>query len=446
MSMVSHIIKDALTTSNEAVSYQYNARLFEDLADAIAGVRTAQTPDKYDNKNSQLAKIGDVIRKHTNLLVHASIYESSEMNAWVMVPDINRNNTIYGMGYADHPYFTEKDARAKLADKKLIEAEVDLEKGRVKGFYSELSVPITITKGLLNTMKGREGEYLISNEEIAAIILHEVGHCMTFLEAMTRAMRKNWILESRLKDFRRASRSEKIKIINQLKKDELLPRDTEENVLVEVKNDDDALQMILGSFAKKVYSDPDTIMHDQTAFESASDQFAVRMGAGAYLASALTKMHNQYSGFIRFDYWMTMFADIARWAFIVVGVALGIATAQLYILFLAGVMFFMSILHGLADGIFPYDKNGDRITRILQEQITAFKKNNLPADMKKQLLESYESMKKSYDEIVKTNDSINSRILNLIIPFFRRNKKSKEYQQLIESLQNNELYVSAHRF
>lgn len=444
MSKVGTMLNDVLSVSNEAISYQYNARLFEDITEAISFIRTSQDPNKYDNKNPGLVKLGDIIRRHTGLAAHMSIQDVAYINAWVIVPDINRNNTINSMGYAESGYFSEKDVRNILMKKNLIEASVDLEKGRVSGFFTEISVPITMTKGLLNA-KGKDG-FLLDSEEIAAIILHEIGHCMTFMESMSRTMRKNWILESRLKDFRRASRTEKIKILSQLKGEQLLPKDTDEYVLAEVKNDNDALQMILGSHVKMVMSDRDTAMHDQTSFESASDQFAVRMGAGRHLATGLVKLHNQNLGWQRFFYWVGIYIDICIWSNIVIGIALGLLSGAVVLLIVSVMALFTSVLSGFGDAMGVYDKNEDRIRRILEEQITALKKNNLPDAQRKQLIDNYDRIKKSMEEINKYDKSLNTWIVTTIVPWLSRNKKSKEYQQLIESLQNNELYVAAHRF
>lgn len=95
----------SLSVSNEAVMYQDDHSLFHGLADRFRKIR--EENKKFTSDVVSKYGISELVKKHTGLNVEVFVKKMEVMNAWVEVPDINRNNAIYAVHYRD--YFTNKE-------------------------------------------------------------------------------------------------------------------------------------------------------------------------------------------------------------------------------------------------------------------------------------------------------------------------------------------------
>ena len=79
-------------------------------------------------------------------------------------------------------------------DKRSIIGTVDRETSTVGKDFTDLVMCIQVTKGLFLTNAG-VGISDFTPEEIAAIILHEVGHIFTYFEYMGEVVTTNYVLQ-----------------------------------------------------------------------------------------------------------------------------------------------------------------------------------------------------------------------------------------------------------
>ena len=421
--------------SMEAVEWDDDGTLFNDIARVISEFRSeVKASDELAAEKLLHSEFGRVILKHMGMKATLSIDNSNGVNAYIVVPAIDRNNPIL------HRFANLTTGNRTVLDKLVKEEElyalVDRKEGRLGGILSEIDHPIYITRGMLfNNDK-------FSPREIAAVILHELGHAFSYYEGLSQYIRQNVILASNVAEFRDTSDAQtRLRIISRLKAEKLLPKEFDDS---RVANAGDRYTTVVISMGQRMIAeDPNSIFHNSTTFESAADQFAIRKGAGLYLAKSLTKIYKQYNS-SAFEYYFGLFVSVAISIMSMLFVAIG---ALHPVFFLFGLVSYMTaLIQGAFSG---YDTPRDRLKRIRTEMIGRLKKQDLSDVVRKELVKTFDSL----DELLKQNDkhynaneTLGKLIYDRLDSLFIRQKDAKKRQQALEDLLNNELYVSAARF
>ena len=425
--------------SMEAVEWDDDGTLFNDIARVISEFRSeVKASDELAAEKLLHSEFGRVILKHMGMKATLSIDNSNGINAYIVVPAIDRNNPIL------HRFANLTTGNRTVLDKLVKEEElyalVDRKEGRLGGILSEIDHPIYITRGMLfNNDK-------FGPREIAAVILHELGHAFSYYEGLSQYIRQNVILASNVAEFRDTSDAQtRLRIISRLKAERLLPKEFDDS---RVANAGDKYTTVVISMGQRMIAeDPNSIFHNSTTFESAADQFAIRKGAGLYLAKSLTKIYKQYNS-SAFEYYFGLFISVAMSIMSMLFVAIG---ALHPVFFLFGLVSYMTALiqGAFSDALSSYDTPRDRLKRIRTEMIGRLKKQDLSDVVRKELVKTFDSL----DELLKQNDkhynaneTLGKLIYDRLDSLFIRQKDAKKRQQALEDLLNNELYVSAARF
>lgn len=425
--------------SMEAVEWDDDGTLFNDIARVISEFRSeVKASDELAAEKLLHSEFGRVILKHMGMKATLSIDNSSGINAYIVVPAIDRNNPIL------HRFANLTTGNRTVLDKLVKEEElyalVDRKEGRLGGILSEIDHPIYITRGMLFSNDK------FSPREIAAVILHELGHAFSYYEGLSQYIRQNVILASNVAEFRDTSDAQtRLRIISRLKAEKLLPKEFDDS---RVANAGDKYTTVVISMGQRMIAeDPNSIFHNSTTFESAADQFAIRKGAGLYLAKSLTKIYKQYNS-SAFEYYFGLFVSVAMSIMSMLFVAIG---ALHPVFFLFGLVSYMTALiqGAFSDALSSYDTPRDRLKRIRTEMIGRLKKQDLSDVVRKELVKTFDSL----DELLKQNDkhynaneTLGKLIYDRLDSLFIRQKDAKKRQQALEDLLNNELYVSAARF
>lgn len=439
--------------STEAASYTRNNNLFSELSEEFRRFREKHKPDDKDLQDALFGgNFTPLLRKYTGMHITFMIDEDEQPNAYVVPPGIDRNNPILHQ-LSQHP-FNSRDIVSSTEKSGETFVWVDRENAKVSGPLAELAIPIYITKGMLY-LEEKAGGYVFSPEEASAIILHEIGHVFSYYDALSLNWRRNIILYSHVEEFRDTNDAQyKLKIINKLKAQQLLPKDLDDKMVINGDKDKQAI-LIVTLAQRAIAEDPKSVFANATMFESAADQFATRLGAGEHLTSGLMKLYRLYKGnsaLYRFNYYLMLYLE-ALFLFVSaknVWIAILFPGMKTIIFALCGLMYiFNAIVSAYLMNMNPYDDPLDRILRIRREMIGSLKEGNAPARYKKSLVESLDHI----DEMIKENDialdknhHFNHLLFTQIIPFFRTNRKTKEKQQLFEKLVNNDIYLASARF
>ena len=441
MSMLKQRILQATQSrlSMEAVDWDDDGTLFSDIARVISEFRSeVKANDPLAADKLLHSEFGRVIRKHMGMKATLTIDNSNSINAYIIVPAIDRNNPIL------HRFANSAIANRTVLDKLVKEEELyalfDRKEGRLGGILAEVDHPIYITRGML--FNGDK----FSPREIAAVILHELGHAFSYYEGLSYYIRQNVILASNVAEFRdTADAQTRLRIISRLKAEKLLPKEFDENRVASAG--DKYTTVVISMGQRMIAEDPNSIFHNSTTFESAADQFAIRKGAGLYLAKALTKIYKQYNSGA-FEYYFGLFVSVAMVIMNILFIVIGVVH-PLYLM-LGLVSFMTGLIRGaFSDALSSYDTPRDRLKRIRTEMIGRLKKQDVSDAVRKETLKTFDGLDellKANDQHYNANETLGKLIYDRIDGLFIRQKDAKKRQQALEDLLNNELYISAARF
>ena len=421
--------------SQEAVDYQFDTAFFSRLVKAIEKVRELNSRE-LTSLAEPVKEIGRVITEFLGLPVECHISPSKDFNAWVRLPDFNKNHPFFALWQG---WTSSKDGLKALGSKDYDIANVDRKTGHISGVYAKCECPITFTKALMTSPK-------FTSEEIAAVALHEIGHIFSMFETMYRTAGVNLAIASAMEDcVGLKDPNIRMKVVKGLKEKGVIDVTLDENALAQI--DDEKLPVVVITSAyKKIRQDNDAVCYNRTAWEQSADQFAVRMGAGAPLATALSKLESASEAkrvyamnsliFFTFKFFTTSF----RVLMLMAGTFIPVLIITLYELLLVDLPTALSVSHN------TYDNPKDRIARIRREQIGKLKVLDKDNELVKETIEQIDLMKKIEDEQLGGQRSLQGDIYAFIYNAFTRQLSKKEQQQTVEKLMNNELFVQAAKF
>lgn len=421
--------------SQEAIDYQFDNTFFHQLAKAIGKARELNSRE-LTSLAPDVVAIGDLITDFIGLKVECKIHPAKYQNAWVKMPDFNRNHPFYEMW---QNFASSKDGLRALKGKDYDIGNVNRKTGKITGVYAKIACPITFTKGLMESSK-------FTDEEIAAVALHEIGHIYSLFETMWRTSATNLAIASAIEDCAGVKDTNvRVKVIKGLVEQGYVDSSTNPEALAQLDDDSLPIAVITAGF-RKIGHDENAVCYNRTAWEQSADQFAVRMGAGVHLASGLNKLlptlseakHLFVKNTLVLLFWRILFT-LSSMSLISVGAAPMI----LYLLF-------VDLVFLTGPGILeathnPYDRYKDRISRIRREQIGKLKTLDKDDPLAEEVLAQIDEIKKIEDEQSNLYSNAFVYLYAFVYNLFTGQLDKKAQQQAVEKLLNNELYVHAAR-
>jgi hypothetical protein len=405
----------------EAIDFQNNSLLFKELTEVL---KNASTKNKKALVETE-GKVEAIIKRTTNLSTDITFSSSMyvpDAATWPLMLDDGKN-PLLNVQYDLSEYYATKSL-SKLLNNKDGYAGLDLEKSKVSGLFSEIKVPIIFTTHLFK---------LLNPDEMAAVIMHEIGHTFSYLENINNIIRTNYVLKEAGKELRDAKKKkQKIKIIEAVCDDnEIAIQDVEG--LARTENEEIIKVLLLNSAWMKSRSELNSDAHDQTAYEFLSDQFVSRHGGGRALLVALDKIHRKYGSIETLSYGAFLFENIVD----TIGFILGS-------FFTVGLIFLMSFLfRGESGG--TYDTLIDRLTRIRQDMVVQLKDPNLSKGLRVRIDSDLKAMD-SRIKLLNKNEFFIDKFFKIIVPSKGREAEQLAFQKDLEGLLNNDLYVKANSF
>jgi len=416
--------------ATEAIAFQDSKKLFLDLTTAIVDLRAAR-PDPSNTSlwhSPEINKLTGVIEKHTNLMF--TLEDSGWVGPAVWTPRIS-NNHIFNQEGAEEAFVPAEDHIRTLlrqAKKKNTVGSVDLATGKVTGAYAKMIFNMLMPASML---LGKQ----YTPEEVAAIMLHEIGHVITFCEMVGRCITTNQVMSSltRLLD-KSVTESTRITMFTAAA-DELKLNKDDAEVLRNAKTQEEVVLVVLGKHQEEAVSELGYNAYDVSSCEQMADQFAARQGAGRDLTTGLDKMYTEF-GMTKSATRTMLFIDSLL---VVMLPILWVVTGAypLIPLYLALVIFLPSKEQ-------LYDNPHARMTRIKHEAVERLKDKKISDQLRKNLLDDI----KVYDEILdKYEDRLNvyEEIAYLVRPGFRNKHKIELLQKSLERLASNNLFVDAQK-
>lgn len=391
-----------------------------------------------------LQPLGAIIKEHTGLDINMVDSKKYDKDAYTMVPDMDANNPIA----QDYWRFarTSADGLAKITKAKgAIRGFVDLDTGKVGGTFSQIKIDICIGRGWFNLTK-----QALSAEELAAITLHEIGHNFTYFETLVEVCTANTVLQAAAQDWLFADRTKRIKLLDAVSANSAI--DIDAKTRDSIVNIDEPENMVAVLSTAEYYTPRSmfgTAGNDFSGWETSSDQFAIRMGAGDYIGTGLVKLMKEYPD----HYLKTKSYGIASDIFSLltvggsigyaaIGVAIGVAGPALITAACGLVAAVLRAFNDSNETFDIYDSPRKRVERIIVQTRGYLKEPGVDAKRVKEILKNLEVLEEWIGELSKGNRLFEG-LINTV--FYKRGREIdiRRRHETIESLANNELYAVA---
>lgn len=417
--------------SLESIYFQ-KTDFFDDLVLSVNKIR--QLDKSLNNKlffeSKEFKDISYVIKKYTNLQV---VFENDNQNACAYIPLINNNHVLFNND--DKKIIRDLDVNIEegISDiinklkENTVKGYVDFKHCKVDGVFKEFVNRIGINRKLFLD------DPIYTDQEVSAIILHELGHIFTFFEYSSRLITTNQALSLTMKCIDKNISEDKKEIIfmsltaNKLSKDEL-------ESLVKTNNIETAAIIILGAKIRDCESELGVNLYDYTTAEYLADQFATRLGAGQYVVTGIDKLSRQYKilgraiNSVWYGGW-TLYFIISS------GVASIIPISIFYLLSLI-----INVLSNTKAN--KYDDDYNRYTRIRLQNTEALKNRDLTTEEKNFYLQQNEII-----ENVISNYNDNKGFIDTLSywvkPGYRKAHDFEVLQKNLERLAGNKLFDKA---
>jgi hypothetical protein len=415
----------------EAIAHQDPA-LFNEISLIISEVKAEGKYDKDAFKRTRLRKvIFDRLGIDTLFIVDFS----PSPNAYVMPPTIDVNHPLISM-FRRSSWGSNEQGKAlvRCNDYKKAVGVVDREKSKVTGAFSKLTLDAAVTKGMFTSD--------FTPDEIAAVILHELGHVFSYYECLAETLTTNYVLTQATREFMGIENAkQRIEFLEDL--ENVMEIKIEDKEHVAETSDADVFQtLILKDKIEETRSEFGVPLFDVRSYEHLSDQFSSRHGASLALASALSKLyHGAFFG---------IGARSAR------GTILFLITEIIKILGFIGFVIAASkgeptsitiILSILFNNPFydDYDQPELRLERIRRDLQTMLKDKDLQPAVEKKVLEDLDAIELLVKKLT-DRESLWQKIWLVIVPGTRKQRRTYKMQIELEKLAANNLYARAAEF
>lgn len=436
------------TLAVEAISFQ-GAALFEGVTSAIVRLRSALRERAKDEEIDQAMQgLVDVVKRVTNLSLGMLVTVDSRYDFCMLSPYV-RNSHIFDVVQGE--YFLASGASDDLYQKTLgdkglvVRGSVDMRKNRVEGFFAEL--PFTLIVPASDLISA-----LLSDQEIAAIVLHELGHAFTACEYLNRTMSANQVLADIAQAY--AQGPDKIGVVLARVTKEQNLTSQQQKLLASAKKPEDYVVCVYAVADEKCRSELGLSVYDTTSCEQLADQYATRCGAGRHLVTAMDKYYRYYD----WSYGQAPLASISRALFMHAAYS---ALSSAYFLFaapLVGLGFMAFVLTvKLADDTknsiqyldsARYDDLYQRFERIYHQLVQRIKSEKIDPKALRVLLVEIEEVNKTLEPLREAEVGGKTHQLGHYLALFFSGSYRQKFdlemlQRELEALANNNLFVQA---
>ncbi|QKE54613.1 putative virion structural protein [Salmonella phage vB_SalM_SA002] len=409
----------------EAIAFQRTRPVFtlltaevQSLMDKMVSNNETKLTDAL-LKESKIPTILSAASGFDNITMVADQY--APINAYTNIITISKMHVFHDKWRRQ--FTTNADAYALYRQtNNVLTGQIDLETGRVSGDFSKIPLTIGLGNQFLNP------KYGFTAAEVAAILLHELGHDFTYCYTLHYTCTTNMVLALAAKAIvAESDNRQKHAIMTDLQNTLGIRIDNMDELTRYDKYEDYYITM-LGSYRKKTYDALGSPSYNTNMSEQMADMFAARHGGGAAIVTGLNRMNKLFTP-------PTWYRAIERAQGILAFVMLSPITVPL---FLVGVF-----VNDFVSGTYDLDK--DRFIRIRNEAIASLKDQSLSSDEKKTIMSEIDTI----NEIIKSTDndwSFAGKVAMLVRSSQRTQSRQKNLLQDLEALTNNPLYVAAAKY
>lgn len=356
-----------------------------------------------------------LVRNYTGLSVSFDIGDTPPS---VEIPKLDKNNPLVNNFIREYLQSGEGIRMIKENNDKAT-GLVNLDTGKVSGVFSELQSTIYMPEKMFYKTE-------FSAEELAAIVLHEVGHLIVYYLYVCRSVTTNQALSIISQNLLNAKDISEKEMILTTVKDKLKLKELDAEALAKSTNDKVIETVVITNLVKQTESELGSNIYDFSSWEYLADQYATRMGAGRHLVTSLEKL---YRGMFNIS-----FRPIA--------IYLMMEAIKLALLFtpLGQIGIILIAIDGSGDG--TYDRPGARFKRVRNQIVENMKLDDITDETRERL---NEDLKVIDDVMEKVNDrrQFLGVVWDTLVPYARKAYKQEKLQKELENIAANELFVKA---
>lgn len=416
--------------SMEAIQFQKSQAFFKELTLAFSDLKKKKASDlRKDTDASGL--LSKIIKNHTKLKV---AFDITDYGPAVEVPHLNKNHPL--VHDAKRAWISSADGMRMIAEAGgAVKGSVNLASGQVSGVFTEMDNRLYFPANMIVGSK-------FTPEELAAILLHEVGHLMTYCEYMTRTVTTNQVLAGMAVALGNAGTPEEREaVLVSAKKALHLDIDTGE--LAKEKDNEVVTYVVISNVAKTTADEIGFNIYDLNTWEMLSDQYAARQGAGRYLVTGLEKLYRSAFN-ISFRSTPAYIAMEALKLTLTIGMfVLPLPMGMIKLVpHLIQIGLMLISFDGMGDG--TYDRPGMRLLRVRNQIVQEMKDKNVKGEYAQRLTEDLAAI----DTVLKgVNDreQFYGKLWNLFSRDSRRRMSQEQLTRELETLASNDLFAASLR-
>lgn len=432
-------VSDILKASLEAtVAFKHDDKFFLTLVGIIGEMRTYYKTINAMNRNrgvsldemNLIAKLEKAIKDETNISTEIHVKPWLYDNGAVALPSLSNNDpftddfykSVLGDGSILH-----EDALYLLFKKINTMGYVDLQAGKIYGVFTKVRKPIWMS---MNSFFFDD----TTDEEIAAVLLHEIGHLFYYFVCIANMVTRNAALCS-LTDYlfnAELAEPERIKLVSKVNSEMDLSVDV--SATAAMKSKKEVLLVFFDAECKRLRSETGLDFYDFKTCEYLADQYCTRMGAGMPLATGLSKMGKKYGDKAYRSKQLLVFEDIIA---VIANLVLSIFTL--------GIPLLLVIVTGIISNPLSdrYDNPKDRFLRIKQQLVLKLQLTK-DANAKKTLLKEIATIDACIKE-VHDHLTLYEYVFTNMVGKHRKEIQQQQLQKELESIGMNDLYVVANK-
>ena len=361
--------------------------------------------------------------------------QTNKLDAAILPFYSNRNHIFLNKFFRGNVSIKEQNSILKNANGK--KGTVDLKKAKLGGIFSEYTNIVYMHfRNLFSEMK-------MSVPEVAAVLLHELGHGFYVCEYTDRLETTNQVLENAAKEITSKNDKKDLSYIYRELKS-VNPKITEEETEKLLSGNKVIagytwFKVVVGTVEEQLLN----CKYSETSFEQGADNFASRFNYGRELIQALDKLHTYYKTPEKnrgMNFYLS-FSSLFSFVVFTVASAISVFTGVIPVALLYGLLAFLVFrVTGEDYKDYTYDELKIRYKRIRNESVNLLKDLDLPSDRVEVILEDIRIADRAIDEAFKFSSPL-SKIANFIFTPARHAKASITEQQLMEELAFNDLFV-----
>lgn len=302
---------------------------------------------------------------------------------------------------------------------------VDLKYARVGGYLSDVKSYLAFNFFFMHDLK-------LSEREVVAILLHEIGHGFMGLITHHRLSTTNAIILDALTSVNKNDVDKQYFIFKRHFKQE----DLDKAGMTGQETIEDFYGKAAALYIQQLPSQFGSSKYDETHYETIADGFVVRFNLGQEIVTGLEKMHRAYGATMDKNgalYWTVVTIDVMIHAILLATVFPFGAMISLFLLW---------NIFGNSNTTMTYDFPLERYTRIKHGIVQNLKDTSLPKDLTQNLVNQYETI----TEIIESTDyfkGVGNIVADFVFPTNRNNANLIQQHQQVEDSLNNALFVKS---